>query len=391
MSQKLLLLFLYSGNIISHALGLFALAYGIFRGYYVIGNSLNYVIPWPIAICGISMLLLCISLLNLGGLQCDNKASLKLYLLGAVTLLFTCSAFAVYVHYAFNKLLYSIGSVGVVVLQLVQILFYMREIKDVKSNYRPLSSSSIVSAAASIMRPAANATDERSLLSDRAILRHMQQGTIIIEPFCRANLATCSYDVTLGEYFFREQRLEHGVSSIYNPYSEQMVSRIWGKPHKAELASEWSNRTGIALENIFENDRIIWLAPGETILAHTEEFIGGRKNVTTMMKARSSWGRNFLEVCKCAGWGDVGFFNRWTLEITSNSQHYSIPLVVGRRIGQIVFFECEDILGDSYEKDGKYQSGSDVGKLRDSWRPESMLPQMFRDREVVAATRKKKA
>ena len=24
-----------------------------------------------------------------------------------------------------------------------------------------------------------------------------------------------------------------------------------------------------------------------------------------MMKARSSLGRNFIEVCKCAGWGDV--------------------------------------------------------------------------------------
>lgn len=53
-------------------------------------------------------------------------------------------------------------------------------------------------------------------------------------------------------------------------------------------------------------DLIIWVAPGETILGHTEEFIGGRHNVTTMMKARSSMGRNFIEVCKCAGWGDVG-------------------------------------------------------------------------------------
>jgi hypothetical protein len=33
-------------------------------------------------------------------------------------------------------------------------------------------------------------------------------------------------------------------------------------------------RTGVQLENIFPDDRIIWLAPGETILAHTNEFIG---------------------------------------------------------------------------------------------------------------------
>lgn len=37
----------------------------------------------------------------------------------------------------------------------------------------------------------------------------------------------------------------------------------------------------------------------------------------------------------------MGYINRWTMEITNNSQHYSIPLVVGRRIAQIVFFHCE--------------------------------------------------
>jgi hypothetical protein len=91
--------------------------------------------------------------------------------------------------------------------------------------------------------------------------------------------------------------------------------------------------------------RVSCVQPGETILGHTNEFLGGRKTVTvsnaaahiivcgphgsgapmmdhrvfeadhrlfsafvvrvnkqTMMKARSSMGRNFIEVCKCAGW-----------------------------------------------------------------------------------------
>jgi dCTP deaminase len=148
------------------------------------------------------------------------------------------------------------------------------------------------------------------------------------------------------------------------------------------------------LDNIAPDDHIIFLGPGETILGHTNgqshcirtlctrpsssvcgwwlEFLGGRHTVTTMMKARSSLGRNFIEVCKCAGWGDIGYINRWTMEITStlhltraseraselpsdgrcvplltwcgalstdNSRYYSIPLVVGRRIAQIVFFD----------------------------------------------------
>ncbi|TSC64232.1 MAG: hypothetical protein G01um101491_330, partial [Parcubacteria group bacterium Gr01-1014_91] len=35
-------------------------------------------------------------------------------------------------------------------------------------------------------------------LSDKKILEQMKKGTIVIEPFTRANLATSSYDVTLG-------------------------------------------------------------------------------------------------------------------------------------------------------------------------------------------------
>jgi deoxycytidine triphosphate deaminase len=52
------------------------------------------------------------------------------------------------------------------------------------------------------------------------------------------------------------------------------------------------------LVNISKADKVIWIDPGETILAHTQEFVGGDVSVTSMMKARSSMGRNFIEVCK---------------------------------------------------------------------------------------------
>lgn len=140
----------------------------------------------------------------------------------------------------------------------------------------------------------------RSVLSDKAILSHMQLGSVIIEPFTLSNLSTSSYDVTLGRHYYRESDYECG-QSIFNPYDKTHVKRVWGQPKQAELAGDWMNRTGQKLENINENDRIIWLKPGETILGHTNEFIGGRKTVTTMMKARSSLGRTYIEVCKCAG------------------------------------------------------------------------------------------
>jgi hypothetical protein len=95
--------------------------------------------------------------------------------------------------------------------------------------------------------------------------------------------------------------------AIYNPYSQSDVSRVWGDPKTAEKVGDYCARVPVVLENMSPDDRIIWIKPGETILGHTNEFIGGCRTVTTMMKARSSLGRNFIEVCKCAGWW-VEFF-----------------------------------------------------------------------------------
>lgn len=147
----------------------------------------------------------------------------------------------------------------------------------------------------------------KSLLSDKAILKHIELCNVIIEPFNLANLSTSSYDVTLGEYYYRES-VPDATESIYNPYSESDVYKVWGTVKQAELASEWCKRTGLKLTNIQPTDRIIWLKPNETILGHTNEYIGGCNSITTMMKARSSMGRNFIEVCKCAGWYVLYYF-----------------------------------------------------------------------------------
>ena len=219
-----------------------------------------------------------------------------------------------------------------------------------------------------------------AVLSDKAILAHMELKNIVIEPFTMANLSTSSYDVTLGPHYYREAR----ESEVFNPYSEYSVARVWGESHEAELVGDWMKRvSGVVLENIADTDRIIWLAPGESILGHTNEFIGGRNCITTMMKSRSTFGRSFLSCCLCSGWGDVGFFSRWTMEITNRSCSHSIPLVIGRRIAQIVFFYTGETLNNSsYEKTGKYQPSNDLSELKTLWKPSHMLPQMYRDREI---------
>ncbi len=220
-------------------------------------------------------------------------------------------------------------------------------------------------------------------LSDKRIMEEMKGGDIIIQPFKPANLGTSSYDLTLGEWFYREQPYGKYHHKIYNIYNREDTARVWGKkPSRAESAREVFRRYNFKWVGIKPNDRVILLEPGETILAHTEEFIGGRNHITTMMKARSSLGRVFIAVCKCAGWGDVGYTNRWTMEISNNSNHYSIPLVVGRRIAQMIFFETGEILGDDYTKTGKYNKTTDIKRLIKEWRPSMMLPRLWADRDI---------
>ena len=233
----------------------------------------------------------------------------------------------------------------------------------------------------------------KSLLSRPRILAFLATGDIRIDPYDKRNVGTSQYDVTLGVNFYRvipaegrDLPMVASVLPVYNPFDEKVVMDSW-KLHKAKHhsiimeKSQWDK----PLANIGLMERVIMIRPGETILAHTNEFIGGAsRHITTMLKARSSTGRNFLEVCKCAGMGDIGYCNRWTMEITNNSEEYVLPLVVGRRIGQIVFFETTplDPGDDDYSTVGKYQTTGDFEAMKAAWTPEAMLPKQWRDREV---------
>lgn len=226
-----------------------------------------------------------------------------------------------------------------------------------------------------------------SVLSKPAILRHLKANNIIISPFNPDNVANSSYDVRLGKYFFRQNPMDH--TQTLNPFWEKSVRKMYSEVQEALPVSLIKSRRN-PFNNLGSKDLIILVAPGETILAHTIEFIGGKngdsKNaisaVTTEMRARSSIGRLGIAVCKCAGWGDVGYVNRWTMEITNFSSSI-VPLPVGMRIAQIIFHEVEQVsTTDKYEQKGKYQSAGDIKELKRKWRPEDMLPKLYLDPDL---------
>lgn len=219
-------------------------------------------------------------------------------------------------------------------------------------------------------------------LSDFAIKAGLELGHIVIHPFDPKSLSSASYDVRLGEYFYEARQAEQEEVRepiFYNIYSVAGVRATWEQ--KSPLAARlWKEAYPKADWSGFrDDDRIIMLAPRANLLCHTQEFIGARTESTTMMKARSSIGRSLVNVCQCAGMGDVGYVNRWTMEFYNRSTYY-IPLKVGSRVAQIVFLETGPT-----EKVyvSKYQGTDDLEALERDWRPESMLPALYRDREIV--------
>ncbi len=195
------------------------------------------------------------------------------------------------------------------------------------------------------------------LLSDKRIIEEREKGNIVIEPFDQRQLGTNSYDVRLGEWYFEPNR-----NMVMVDFTKpEDTAQFWGEPLRAT------------------NGRI-QIKPGDTILAHTIEVVGGRNGFTTSMRARSSIGRSCLSVCKCAGVGDVGFIAHWTMEVTNHS-HAIVSLPVGLRIAQILFYEVGSTVKEYH---GKYGQGV--------WTPMDMLPRLYNDWDLseISETRKTK-
>jgi len=217
--------------------------------------------------------------------------------------------------------------------------------------------------------------------SNTEILRALDRDHIVIRPFNRFNLAGTSYDVTLGEWYFRTERSSQ--RGVYNPTDETEVERYFDGPHQAQAHNVWCEANGRTLfKNIPADHPIIVVQPGERILAHTHEFIGIRAPGTSTMAARSTWGRNGVAVCLDAGWGDPGYINRWTMEVYNMNQHDAVVLPAGERVAQMVFYHTGPVEGEYSRLSGKYQeeTENDIEIIIAGWSPELMLPRAYKDK-----------
>lgn len=261
------------------------------------------------------------------------------------------------------------------------------------------------------------------VLNASAIIEAIKTGDIIIHPFNPENLGTNSYDVCVGKYYWTQSITDElGVSAkgykklglnykCSNLLMQKNKTRTLHDPYDvSKIRSRWTLKKAISVRayaddlsqimsqysldlHLRNNSKIIIVNPGDHILGHTQEYIGGKNNIFATLASRSSTRREGEEVCRDAGIGDIGYRTRWTLEI-GNSTDLPIILVVGNRYGQILFNKCVDVemevnsddkyvsYGSKDTNDTKYQTNGDVETNKLTWHPYKLLPKKYMDREM---------
>lgn len=242
--------------------------------------------------------------------------------------------------------------------------------------------------------------------SDAELKVGLELGHIVCDPEPR-KINGSSIDVTLGHYFYHAGTARQ-IGGIFNPFDKADVERYFGEAKRALPLAEVRKKLGKEilllikdgrisreegnkrydrfealelLQGIPEEHPIVILRPGERILGHTNEFIGIKPPGTTSMQSRSTTGRFGVAACFCAGWGDPGYINRWTMEINNLNENEYVPIPVGYRIAQIVFSMTGPVDIEYSKATGKYQSTSsnDLAEVKRLWTPEQMLPRAYKD------------
>lgn len=154
------------------------------------------------------------------------------------------------------------------------------------------------------------------ILSDKEILKEIENKQIVIEPFDRNCLGTNSYDVHLGKYLAT--------------YTNRILD---AKQHNPIETFE------IPEEGFVLQAGILYLG---VTLEYTETH-----NTVPFLEGKSSVGRLGIDIHATAGKGDVGFCNTWTLEISCT---HPVRIYAGMPIGQLIYFKVAGEIENYYNK-----------------------------------------
>ena len=160
------------------------------------------------------------------------------------------------------------------------------------------------------------------ILSDKTILKMLDEKSLVIEPVTKEQIQPASVDIRLGNTFSIVDDTPSGIITLDSSISYKTIT----------------------------TDTYLIL-PGQFVLATTMEYFELPDDLTAFVEGRSSLGRMGLFI-QNAGWVDPGLQGEITLELF-NANRCAINLKAGRRVGQLVFAQMDDHALNPYN--GKYQ------------------------------------
>ena len=203
------------------------------------------------------------------------------------------------------------------------------------------------------------------MLTKNIILQHRNRGAIVIEPFNDDQLQANSYDIRIGKYIARINDQGHWNTALL----------------KKEIPKDL-----YTIENCEDtlHNGIILVRAKEKILCHTEEFLGTTAGSVPCLATKSTIARLGIDICGSAGFGDVGYVNRWTMELKNDTPN-DILIPVGTKIGQAYFSPVQDDAETLYLYSGSYVNKADeytYEEMLANWKPEDMLPVIKHDERI---------
>lgn len=193
-----------------------------------------------------------------------------------------------------------------------------------------------------------------ALLTGTKILEEVENGNIVIDPFDVNRINPNSYNLRIAD------KLLVYRSPDYTEVNRERYRRIPRvdptMPHYREIVLDSHAKNPTDEYSIGEEGFL--LQPGILYLASTVERTYTDKYVP-ILNGRSSTGRLSMTVHITAGFGDIGFDGKWTLEIMVV---HNLIIYPGDEMLQIAF---ETVEGDtSYQYNGRYNHQSDVTASR---------------------------
>src|SRR5262249_10435549 len=158
----------------------------------------------------------------------------------------------------------------------------------------------------------------------------------VVENCPRELINGASIDVTLGAKILRELSPPHDV--------EDAVDELLHGPSRvARWPIDFRARQPLRVEEIVLGNKAYQLAPGEFILAATEQLFHLPPDIAMELRMKSSAARIGINH-SLAGWADPTWHgSALTLELKNETRYHTLLLRPGDRIAQVIFHRCAPV------------------------------------------------